>query len=318
MVVTLAAELKWPAPLRAGMSASRRMILNPNSGDGSHADDVSPLAEARGFDVVETDGEGDGVVLAEEAVADGVTEIAVCGGDGTVNEVLRGVAAAGALGETTLGVVPAGTANLLAEAVGITGVDHGLEVIDDGETRAVDVGIAEGKPFLVSCIAGLPADASVAASSDLKDRFGTLAFLITGAREALEFEGIDIELEADGEDGPTRWEGEALTVLVGNARRFVDSGGQADMEDGLFDVAVVERMPAGSAVAEAFAHRILGRETEGVEHFRASMLDIRDPDGEPITFSRDGEIAEHESLPLRVRPRTLPLRVGESYEPTPE
>jgi len=297
--------------LRRGMFVgSRRMIVNPASGDGSHADYVHRLAETRGFDVVETGGAGDAVALAETAVADGITELAVCGGDGTVSEALRGLVAADALEDVTLGVVPSGTANLLAETVGIRDVDH-LQPV-------VDVGFAGEAPFLVSCIAGLPADASVAASSDLKERFGTLAFLVTGAREALEFEGIDIELHADGGDGPIRWKGKALSVLVGNARRFIEGGGQADVEDGLFDVAVVERVPSGSAVAGALAYRILGRDSEAVEHFRASTVAIRSPDGEPITFSRDGELAEHESVSLRARSKALSLRVGEGYEPRPD
>jgi diacylglycerol kinase family enzyme len=297
---------------------SRRLILNPTSSDGSHTEYVPRMVEARGFDVVETRDPGDGVTLAREAIEEGVAELAVCGGDGTVNEALRGVAAAGALDEVTFGVVPSGTANLLAENVGVRGIDHGLEVIDTGEKRVVDVGLAGGVPFLVSCIAGLPADASVAASSDQKERFGTLAFLVSGAQQALEFEGLNLELEAVGEGAPDNWEGEALTVLVGNARRFVGEGGPADMEDGLFDVAVVEQMPASNLVAEAVAHRILGQDTEGVEHFRASELELRAPDGEPITFSRDGELAEHESLSLRVEPRTLTLRVGEDYDPHPD
>jgi diacylglycerol kinase family enzyme len=297
---------------------SRRLILNPVSGAGDHADYVRRRAEARGFDVVETEGEGDGVALARAAAEDGVAELAVCGGDGTVNEALRGLEAAGALGEVTFGVVPAGTANLLAGNVGIRGLDHGLEVIDAGDVRTVDVGVADGEPFLVSCIAGFPADASVAASNDLKERFGTLAFLVTGVQEAIEFDGLDIALEAEGEAGVEHWEGEALCVLVGNARKFVEEGGQADVEDGLFDVAVVERMPAGNLVAEALAHRLLGRGTEGVAHFRASSVDLRNPQGAPITFSRDGELDEHEALSLSVRPRALDLRVGRDYTPDPD
>jgi diacylglycerol kinase (ATP) len=296
---------------------SRRLILNPKSGTGDHATYVTRRAEARGFDVVETDGPGDAVDLAREAVSDGVVELAVCGGDGTVNEALRGLEAAGGLESITFGVVPGGTANLLAENVGIRGLDHGLEVIDTGRTRSVDVGMADGDPFLVSCIAGFPANASVAASSDLKRRFGTLAFLVTGAREALEFDPLGLDLEAAPGPGPDTWTGDALAVLVGNARRFIEAGGQADMEDGRFDVAIVEEMPAGQAAAEAAIHRLLGRGTSGVTHLQASELQIRSRDGGQITFSRDGEVAQHAQLNLAVRERVLELRVGPAYAPDP-
>jgi YegS/Rv2252/BmrU family lipid kinase len=267
----------------------------------------------RGFAVDRTAAAGDAVELAREAADAGVSELAVCGGDGTVNEVVRGLAAADHLGEVTLSVVPAGTANLLARMIGVETVDRGIEVADTGDVRTVDVGMAGGEPFLVSCIAGFPAEASVAASSDLKERFGTLAFVITGLGEAVEFDGLNIHLETG--DGLV-WEGDALCLLVGNARRFVEAGGQANMEDGLFDVAVVEQKFTPSLVAEAISHRVLGRGTEGVFHVQADSLSVTGQDG-PITFSRDGEVGEYERLDLSIRPRTLDLRVGPTYDPEP-
>ncbi|WP_254279995.1 diacylglycerol/lipid kinase family protein [Haloarcula marina] len=295
---------------------SRRCIVNPVSGEGDHAEYVERLMRARGFAVERTEGPGHGVELGRAAGEDGVSEVAVCGGDGTINEVLRGLHDADHLGEVTLSVVPKGTANLLAGTIGIDDFQQGVEVADTGETRAVDVGLADGEPFLVSCIAGLPADASVATSGDLKARFGMLAFLVTGVQEAVEFEGLDITVDAVGEDGPVKWSGEATCLLVGNARKFVERGGQANMEDGLLDVAIVERMPTGNLVAEAVAHRLLATDTDGVTHVRARDISV-DGHGEPVTFSRDGELAEHMRLDFDVEPRTLSMRVGPSYDPDP-
>jgi YegS/Rv2252/BmrU family lipid kinase len=295
---------------------SRRAILNPASGTGDHADYVTRLLEARGFAVDRTEDAGDALRLGREAGERGVSELAVCGGDGTVNEVLRGLAAADSLADTTVGVVPCGTANILAENLGIEDVRHGAEMADSGDVREADVGVADDEPFAVSCIAGFPADASLAASGDLKEQYGTFAFVITGAQEAVGFEGIEIELDATVADGTETWHGEATCVLVGNARKFIEAGGQANMEDGYFDVAVVENMPTGSLVAEAIGHRLLGQETDGVTHIQASELTVSGP--EPITFSRDGELATHESLRLRCRPQTLSLRVGPDYDPEPE
>ncbi|MFD1644369.1 diacylglycerol/lipid kinase family protein [Haloarchaeobius litoreus] len=297
---------------------SRRAIVNPISGGGGHADYARRLLGARGFKVQETAGPEDGVELALEAGRDGVSELAVVGGDGTVNEVLRGLSAADHLGEVTLSVVPAGTANILARQIGVVGIEQGVEVADTGDVRTIDLGMADGQPFVVSCIAGFPAEASVAATSDLKARFGTLAFLVTGAQEALEFEPLSIDVEVATDDGDERWSGEALCVLVGNARKFVEQGGQADLEDGLFDVAVVERMPTSNLVAEAVQHRLLGSGSENVTHFQAARVTVSDADGEPITFSRDGELSEHERLALDVSSGALDLRVGAGYTPHPE
>jgi len=293
---------------------SRTLILNPASGTGEHADIVPRLARGRGFEVWETEAPGDGVALGRRAAEEGVGELAVCGGDGTVNEVLCGLAEAGHVEAVTLSVVPGGTANLLAGNVGVRDVEHGIEVADTGTVRSVDLGTADGLPFVVSCIAGLPADASTAASGELKQRLGTLAFVVTAIQEARSFDGLALSIDTEA---GTVWEGEAICVLVGNARKFVEEGGQADMEDGRFDVAVVERTPASSLVAEAAVHRLLGEGTENVEHFRAAELSVTSADGEPIGFSRDGELSEFTAVELHNRAGVLDLRVGEGYDPTP-
>jgi len=296
---------------------SNRCILNPVSGSADHEDYVTRMMEARGFEVRVTESEDDAVRQGFEAGVDDVSHLAVCGGDGTINDVLRGLAAADHLEGVTLSLLPAGTANILATQVGIGSIDDGIDLVDGGDVRSVDVGIADEQPFVVSCIAGLPANASTAATSELKERFGTLSFLITGVQEAIDFGGLDIRVEAAGAEGEEVWEGEAICILVGNARKFVEEGGQADMEDGLVDVAIVEQMPASNLVTEAIEHRLLGRETEGVTHIQASSLTVGSRDGEPITFSRDGEVAEHDRLSLSVTPGALSLRVGDDYDPTP-
>jgi len=295
---------------------SRRCILNPQSGDGDHASYLPRLMRARGFEVYETEYAEHAVELARAVGEAGASEVAVCGGDGTVNEVIRGLHDADHLDSVTLSVVPVGTANLLARMIGVGSVEDGVEIADTGTTRTVDVGFADGEPFLVSCIAGLPADASVATSSELKARFGTLAFLVTGTQEALEFDGLEIEIEATNAEGSVEWHGEALCLLVGNARRFVGKGGQADMEDGLLDVAIVEQMPPGNLVAEAVTHRILGDDSDRVTHLRASDLTVHSQNG-AITFSRDGELASHDELTLSVERQLLDLRVGDEYVPDP-
>ena len=299
---------------------SRRCLVNPNSGTGDHAERVRRAMEARGFAVTETESPDHTVELGVDAGREGASVLAVCGGDGTINDALRGLYRADALGDVTLAVLPAGTANLLAGTLGIESLDHGIELSDTGEVRAVDVGVADGadgdppEPFVVSCIAGLPANASTDTPSELKERFGTLAFLVTGARETVAFDGLDVRVESPTES----WVGEATCVLVGNSRKFVAEGGQADMEDGEFDVVVVESMPAPGMAVEAALHRLLGEETAGVTHFRASDLHVAGGEGEPITFSRDGEVATHDRLDFRTLPGALDVRVGEAYVPHPE
>jgi YegS/Rv2252/BmrU family lipid kinase len=305
-------------PDRRSADERRWLILNPTSGSADHTERVRERARQEGFRIEKTEGEGHATTLASEAATAGVELLAVAGGDGTLHEVAEGLDAADALDAVTVGVIPAGTANIFATMIGVPDLEAGFEMLEGGERRRLDVGFAGEEPFLMSCIAGITAEASVAASPEMKERFGPIAFLITGAKEAVEFDGLEIDLTAVSDSEETQWRGEVVAVLVGNVRRFVHRGGQANVEDGLFDVVLIEQMPASDLVEEAIAQRLLGSDTEHVRYVRANELQIRGLEGDPIDFSLDGELSEHERLDLRVSPRTLSVCVGPDYDPDPD
>ncbi|WP_137283721.1 diacylglycerol/lipid kinase family protein [Halorussus salinisoli] len=299
-------------------TVSRRLILNPTSGGGAHVERVRRLADDHGFPVVKTERAGHGTDLAEQAAEDGVDLLAVCGGDGTLHEVVQGLVAADALDAVTLCVVPAGTENFFAGDLGIQSVEDGFEVADRGETRRLDLGVAGDEPFVLSAIAGLPADASAAATHERKNSLGPVAFVVAGIEEALEFDGLRVEIDAvTPEDERREWSGEAAAVLVGNARKFAEEGGQADAEDGLLEVTIVERLPARDALVEYVEQRAFQWETPHVTELHARRLDFESLDGEPVTFSLDGEIREFERVTLSTRPGALRVKVGEDYDPDP-
>lgn len=312
------------------LDGGRVVVLNPTSGSGDHADQVRLLASEHGFDVRETQGEGDAVEFAAEAAEAGAELVAAAGGDGTVNEVVRGIWRADAFDDVTLGVVPAGTGNNFSQNVGVESIEHAFSVLDDGETRRIDLGVAGDRPFVNSCVGGLTADASETTDSELKANFGVLAYVLNTLREAVDFDGLELRVEpredakseADAESEEvvgSGWSGEALLVLVGNARRFPAEGRtQADVEDGLLDVTIVERRPAVDLAGQTAVHRLLGTETENITRLKAPSLELRARQGEPISYSLDGEMTAAERLVVETRPRTLSLRVGEAYEPHPD
>ncbi|WP_162224542.1 diacylglycerol/lipid kinase family protein [Halorussus amylolyticus] len=297
----------------------RVAVLNPQSGDADHREQVRTLADEYGYTVLESSAENEPFEFARLAGAAGTDCVLAAGGDGTVNEVARGLDAAGALEDVTFGVVPAGTGNNFAQNVGVEDVRHAFEVAERGERRRIDVATADGRLFLNSCIAGLTADASAATSSEMKARLGVLAYVINGLRTAAEFDGLPLAVEATGPEGKETWTGEAVAVLVGNARRFPAEGrSQANVEDGLLEVTIVERMPPANLLEEAAVQRLFGEETENVTHLRASELDVAVQRDEPVSFSFDGEMGAYRSLAIRTRPRVLEVCVGEVYDPNPE
>jgi YegS/Rv2252/BmrU family lipid kinase len=292
----------------------RRLILNPTSGRGEHVGRAREFAAQNWFELIETRYGGHATELAKTAVSDGVDLLGVCGGDGTLHEVVCGLFEADALDDVTLAVIPAGTENIVAEAFGIESLAEGFDVADAGETQRIDLGVADEEPFVMSVIAGLPADASAAATHDLKSKFGSLAFVIGGVQEALSFDGVRVAVEAEANGDHVTWRGEALSVLVGNVRKFRKEGGQADVEDGLFEVTIVERMPPSDAVAETVAQRLLKQDTEHVTELRASSVSIEHLDSEAVTFSLDGETRTFDAVDLWIAPGALRIRVGDGYD----
>lgn len=293
------------------------VVVNPQSGRGD--DDISrirELAAEYGFELAVSEEPGDPVELTREAVAAGATRIGACGGDGTVNEVVRGIDAAEALDSTTLGVIPGGTGNNFAGNMGVEGIEHGFELLAEGETRRIDLGVAGDQLFVNSCVCGLTADASESTSSDLKGRFGELAYVFNTIDRMRDFESIPLHVHAEDEGGS--WDGNAMFVLIGNARRFpADGKQQANVEDGLFEVTIIEEVSTGQLVRETAARRLLGGEASSIHRLTASSLTVDVRGGEPVSFSFDGEIARFDELPCRVRPDALAVRVGDAYDPSP-
>lgn len=300
-------------------SSHWQIILNPVSGTEDHIEDVHACAADRGYTVKETEEAGDAITLAKDAATDDVKLLAACGGDGTIHQVVAGLNQANALADTTVAVIPAGTGNNFAQNIGVTSLEQAFELLETGTHRRIDLGMADGEPFTNSCIAGLTAQTSSETDSDRKERFGTLAYMITGFQQATEFEPLHVEIDtvsASIVSAESTWSGDALCILIGNARQF-PGGGQANVEDGLFNVTIVEEMPTNELLTEAAIQRFFGGDTERVTHFTSEHLEITNQQRNAVEFSLDGEMSTHQQLSLHVRPHALDVVVGPEYTPEP-
>lgn len=297
-----------------GSSESCVLVYNPLSGSADHTAAVYELADEHDITVHETNESGDGIDFAREAADADL--VAAAGGDGTIHEVIRGLYDADALDSTTIGVIPTGTGNNFAGNVGVETIEEGFEILETGETRDIDLGIANGRPFVNSAIAGLTADASSETSSEMKDSLGMLAYVVNTIRTATEFDGLRLAVETAGDE--TSWSGEAAFVLVGNGRRFpVEGRTQANMEDGKFEITIIEDRPTGKLVGEATVRRLLGSDTSNITRLETSVLSVSVREGEPGTFSLDGEMLSARNLDIATERSALSIRVGEAYDPTP-
>lgn len=178
----------------------------------------------------QTNHAGHATDLARHAVARGVEVVVAIGGDGTVNEVVNGLAGS----QAALAVIPGGTANLLAGELGIpAGIDAACDVVLQGRRRIIDLPFVNGRYFTM--MAGIGFDAHVVRMVDrrLKGRFGMFSYLIVTVREILRYSFHKIHVRTDA--------GESLSgfyMFVQNAQSY--GSGYTASPDSLMDDGVME------------------------------------------------------------------------------
>ncbi|XXF77415.1 lipid kinase [Myxococcaceae bacterium GXIMD 01537] len=184
--------------------------------------------------------------VLDEALAQGARRILVGGGDGTVS-----LAVSRLLGrDVTLGVVPLGTGNDFARSLGIPAtVEAAVDVIARGYTARVDVGLANGKPFLNAASLGLAVAIARRLTRRLKQRAGRLAYPVAAASEAWDLQPFRLRMKADTQ----ALELTALQLVVGNGRYHGAGNGvapDANLDDRRLSVYAIEAPSAGSGTLE--------------------------------------------------------------------
>lgn len=221
------------------------MIVNPAAGDGRARrlwPRLSDVLSRRSFafDVVETRGPGHATALAEEGARAGVPLVAAVGGDGTLNEVINGVAPGRDVHATTVGAVMVGRGRDGCRNLGLARDPvRAAERLVDGRVVARDLGLARwpgGRRFFAGWI-GAGFDAAVVERAGTRGgRLGYLAATLAGLRDYRTREAT-----VDG-PGQASWTGAAASVVVCNGSSF--GGGMriapaARADDGLLDVVVL-------------------------------------------------------------------------------
>lgn len=283
-----------------------RAILNPRAG-------VSPnearRAAERGhprwddFDLSVTEGPGHATELARAAVDAGADVVLSVGGDGTANEV-----ASALLGRSAaLGIVPMGSGNGLARALGIPLRPlEALDVLETGVRRAIDVGMLNGRPFLN--VAGIGFDAAVSrafhARGKAGGRRGLFSYVRLSLREMVAYRASRVVVETESE----RLELRPFVLVLANGPQYgsgavINPGGKLD--DGRLELVVIDERPAVALLAAAPRLFLGGIERmRGYRRLAATRLVIT---GDlPIVAHRDGDPEpDCERVEVTLRPRAI-------------
>jgi diacylglycerol kinase (ATP) len=221
-----------------------RLIYNPTAGRESvrrHLAEILETMEAAGYETSThaTSGKGDATREAERVVHHGYDLVIAAGGDGTVYEVINGIA--GKEVRPTLGILPMGTSNDLANALGIPkNIHKALEILARGNTREIDVGKMNDRYFINIAAGGNLTELSYEVPSKMKTFLGQLAYYVKGVEKLPGIHPYSITVEANGEV----WNEEVMLFLVANSTRvggFDKLAPLADLSDGLFDVLLLKK-----------------------------------------------------------------------------
>jgi diacylglycerol kinase (ATP) len=296
---------------RLAKSQVAHLIYNPVAGQGTGEQDLDLIRQLlqsqMSLHVHLTTAETNPEELVSEAIAANADIVIASGGDGTVSAV------AGALIGTgiSLGVIPRGTANAFAAALGIPRVlpiRAACQVILAGQTRTIDAARCNGLPMILLAGVGYEAETVDLASRELKNQWGAMAYLMAGWQTLGVQEPFDAEIEAEGET----YHVQASAITVANAAPptsvLAQGAGQVIYDDGLLDITIATsetKMQAVTTMVKMLGSALVGADAQqqNVLHGRAKEITITTTPPQKVVV--DGEVIGMTPIHLECIPNGL-------------
>jgi len=272
------------------------LIYNPVAGQGTGEQDLDLIRQLlrphMSLHIHMTTAEVNPTELVSEAIAASADIVIASGGDGTVSAV------AGALIGTgiSLGVIPRGTANAFAAALGmprVLPIRAACQVILAGYTRLIDAARCNGLPMILLAGVGYEAETVDLASRELKNQWGAMAYLMAGWQTLDTQELFEADIEADGET----YHIQASAITVANAAPptsvLAQGAGQVIYDDGLLDITIgtsETKMQAVTTMVKMLGSALVGADAQqqDVLHGRAKEITITTTPPQKVVV--DGEI----------------------------
>ena len=293
-------------------SLTAHLIFNPVSGKGDAEQDLDVIREMLEphlhLEVHQTTIELTAETLAQNAIADKADMIIASGGDGTVSAV------AGAVMETKipLGVIPRGTANAFATALGIgqqiNPIRRACEVILAGNTRVVDAARCNGSPLILLAGVGFEAETVARADREAKNRWGSLAYILAGWQQLDKQLLFDAEIEIEN----TTKKFQAKAITVANAAPLTSilaqGTGKVVADDGLLDVTVAtaeNKLQAVTTILSMLESALIetDKDIDNIVHLQTKKLKISAEPPQKVVL--DGEIVGTTPLEIESVPQSL-------------
>lgn len=297
------------------MKRTALYIINPASGIGRQKDLEKLIRQETDdarmdIEVVFSERPEHAFSLSREAAGKYDVVVAV-GGDGTVNEVGRGLIHS----STALGIIPTGSGNGLARYLGMPfKVNKALEVINKGIIKSIDV--IKLNDYYSLNVAGVGFDAYISHRFAGKKKRGPLAYMQLISKEFPKYKSDRYTLEIDGE----KIELDAFLISFANSSQYGNNfhiAPQARIDDGLIDVCLIKDFPKYTAPALLIS--LVDQSIDKSKYdkiVKARKVTITHPapllghvDGEPVDFGKEAEI---EIMPLALKVVIPPVHLRQS------
>jgi diacylglycerol kinase (ATP) len=298
------------------------LIHNPNAGNGGSGrrrmlDEARRIFASGGIetDLSETTGPGHATELAQRAADERRQLVIACGGDGTLNEIVNGLATQKNGHRVPLALLPGGTANILAKELDLPwDIPGAAEKLVRGVVKEIALGLAtpleqpEKKKYFLS-VAGAGPDGMIVYSIDLdlKARHGILAYWWQGAREVFRYNFPHFRIVT----GDKKLD--ASLVIVGRTQNYggpfkITTG--ADLFEDQFELMALTTQ-SGLRYLSYLPALWMGslRGTEGIHFWKAETLVCEPLDKNPLYTQVDGEPLARLPVEFKIIPRALKLLV---------
>jgi diacylglycerol kinase (ATP) len=285
------------------------LLYNPEAGKGRahrHIAEAVARLQAHGAEVeLEPSRSPEHLIeLGARATSSGAERIVACGGDGTVNLVLRRLD----LDRATLGILPLGSGDDFAKTVGIPAdLEGACEVLLGGRVRPIDVAMANDVRYV--CVAGFGFDSEVnRVANESRSRLrGTPLYLTSILKVLRKFEPHHVSVQ----NGASRWSQEMMFLVVANSPRYgagIHIAPHAVPDDGLLDLCVVGKCGKMELVRTLPLAYSGGHLKRSFVHYQKGT-EFSFQTGEPMDVYADGEPVTRTPVHFSINPQKLRLLV---------
>jgi len=292
-----------------------RLIYNPSAGKEEIKRNLAEILDLLETNEIETTthmtrGREDTIKAVEKTVEHGYDLLIAAGGDGTLNEVINGLAKLER--RPPLAIIPAGTTNDFARAIGIPRDFHeACKIIVEQKKIKIDVGYYNSNYFLNIAGGGSLTNLTFEVSSKMKTALGQLAYYVRGIEKLPFIKPIHVTLESE----IGLFTEDIMLFLVANSNSvggFRNLVPTAELNDGKFDVLIVKSMPISDFIRLA-GSVLIGEHISDprVMIFKTSWLKVHSAEHAQVNL--DGELGGVLPGEFRIIPKQIEIIVPQQF-----